>query len=103
MSILRQFLTYYAPYRGLFVVDFSCAVLSGLLELGFPVAVKLFIDRLLPGRDWGVILSASAGLLALYLLSAGLTLVVTYWGHVLGINIETTMRAKEFAHLQTPA
>ncbi|MDP9810685.1 ABC-type multidrug transport system fused ATPase/permease subunit [Rhizobium tibeticum] len=45
--MLRRFFSYYRPYRGLFVLDFSCAILSGLLELGFPMAVKLFIDRLL--------------------------------------------------------
>ncbi|MCS0494535.1 ABC transporter ATP-binding protein/permease [Ancylobacter sp. MQZ15Z-1] len=100
MSILRQFLTYYAPYRGLFVVDFSCAVLSGLLELGFPLAVKLFVDRLLPQQDWRLIMFAAAGLLAVYLLNTGLMAVVTYWGHRLGINIETDMRRRAFDHVQ---
>ncbi len=98
--MLRRFLAYYKPYRGLFILDFSCAVLSGVLELGFPVAVKLFVDTLLPGRDWGLILLASAGLLAVYLLNTGLMTVVTYWGHMLGINIETEMRRKSFDHLQ---
>ena len=100
MRLLRRFLTYYRPHWRLFTVDFSCAVLSGLLELGFPIAVQVFIDRLLPGRDWGIILLASAGLLAVYLVNAGLMTVVTYWGHVLGINIETEMRRKSFDHLQ---
>jgi len=30
-----------------------------LLELGFPLAVNQFVDRLLPGQDWGLILMAS--------------------------------------------
>ena len=34
--MLRQFFAYYRPHRKLFVLDFSCAVLAGLLELGFP-------------------------------------------------------------------
>ncbi len=98
--MLRRFLAYYAPHRRLFLVDFGCAVLSGLLELGFPVAVKIFVDRLLPGRDWGLIVLASAGLLAIYLLNTALMTVVTYWGHRLGINIETEMRRRAFDHLQ---
>ncbi len=98
--MLRRFLSYYAPHRRLFVLDFGCSVLSGLLELGFPVAVQIFVDRLLPGRDFGLILLASAGLLAIYLLNAGLMTVVTYWGHRLGINIETEMRRRAFDHLQ---
>ncbi|MFC7551850.1 ABC transporter ATP-binding protein [Pseudoroseomonas wenyumeiae] len=59
-----------------------------------------FVDYLLPGQDWGLILLASAGLLVVYLLNTGLMSVVTYWGHALGINIETEMRRKAFDHLQ---
>ena len=97
---MKAFLAYYRPYRALFLVDFGCAVLSGLLELGFPVAVKAFIDSLLPRQDWGLILIAAAGLTLVYVANAGLMVVVTYWGHVLGINIETAMRARAFDHLQ---
>ena len=34
--MIRDFFAYYRPHRALFLVDFGCAVLSGLLELGFP-------------------------------------------------------------------
>lgn len=36
----------------------------------------------------------------IYLINAGLQVVVTYWGHVLGLKIETEMRRKAFDHLQ---
>ncbi|MCP1555498.1 ATP-binding cassette subfamily B protein [Methylorubrum extorquens] len=99
-AMLKAFLAYYRPHRTLFLVDFGCAVLSGLLELGFPLAVKAFVDRLLPQQDWSLILLAAMGLTLLYVANAGLMVVVTYWGHVLGINIETEMRARAFDHLQ---
>ncbi|WP_062112359.1 ABC transporter ATP-binding protein [Aureimonas sp. AU40] len=98
--MLSRFFSYYAPWRGLFILDFSCAVLAGLLELGFPVAVKVFVDTLLPSGQWGLIVLASLGLLVIYVLNTGLNAIVTYWGHMLGINIETEMRAKAFDHLQ---
>ncbi|MGG7518427.1 ABC transporter ATP-binding protein [Allorhizobium undicola] len=98
--MLRRFLAFYRPYRGLFILDFCCAILSGLLELGFPMAVKLFVDHLLPTANWPVILAASFGLLTVYALNTGLMATVTYWGHMLGINIETDMRRMAFAHVQ---
>ncbi len=98
--MLRRFFSYYAPYKGLFFLDFGCAVIAGLLELGFPLAVQLFIDRLLPLADWGLIGLAAAGLLAIYLFSAGLQAIVNYWGHALGIGIETDMRRQAFDHIQ---
>ena len=98
--MLKRFFAYYQPYKGLFMLDFGCAVLAGLLELGFPIAVKVFVDDLLPGGEWGFIIAATVGLLAIYLLNTGLMAVVTYWGHMLGINIETEMRRRAFDHLQ---
>jgi ATP-binding cassette subfamily B protein len=98
--VLKDFFSYYRPHRRLFLIDFGCAVLSGLLALGFPLAVKLFVDRLLPQGDWGLITLAALGLLAIYVFNAGLMVVVTYWGHVLGIAIETEMRRRAFDHLQ---
>ncbi|MDM9624590.1 ABC transporter ATP-binding protein [Rhizobium sp. S152] len=98
--MLSRFFSYYRPYRGLFLLDFGCAILSGLLELGFPMAVKLFVDRLLLSHDWLLILLASAALLVVYAINTGLMAVVTYWGHMLGINIETDMRRAAFDHLQ---
>jgi ATP-binding cassette, subfamily B, bacterial len=98
--MLRRFFSYYAPYRKLFLLDFSCAILAGLLELAFPIAAKLFVDDFLPTQNWSLILLAATGLLCMYLANTGLNAVVVYWGHMLGINIETDMRRKAFDHLQ---
>src|SRR6476661_249573 len=99
-ALIRRFAAYYRPHRRLFLLDFSSAVVSGVLELAFPIAVGILIDRLLPGENWGRILLASIGVLFVYMLNTGLIVVVNYWGHVLGISIETEMRRKAFDHLQ---
>ncbi|WP_338551614.1 ABC transporter ATP-binding protein [Paenibacillus sp. KS-LC4] len=98
--MLRRFFSYYRPYKGLFFLDFGCAIVAGLLELAFPLAVSQFINDLLPSQNWPLILAACAGLLAVYALNTALNYVVTYWGHMLGINIETDMRRKMFDHIQ---
>ncbi|OJY63895.1 MULTISPECIES: ABC transporter ATP-binding protein [unclassified Rhizobium] len=98
--MLRRFFSYYARYKKLFFLDFGCAVLAGLLELGFPLAVKLFIDHLLPSRDWGLIFATAALLLVIYAVNTGLSAVVNYWGHALGISIESDMRRQAFEHIQ---
>ncbi|MFJ9496686.1 ABC transporter ATP-binding protein [Brevibacillus centrosporus] len=98
--MLRRFFSYYQPYKGLFLLDFSCAILAAMLELGFPVAVNMVVDKLLPSKDWPLILWACFGLLIMYILNAAMNYVVTYWGHMLGINIETDMRKKLYDHIQ---
>lgn len=98
--MLRRFFAYYAPYKHLFFLDFGCAVLAGVLELGFPLAVKLFVDELLPGQNWGLIAGTAALLLGVYALNTALSAIVNYWGHALGISIETDMRRQAFDHIQ---
>ncbi|MBG9545310.1 ABC transporter ATP-binding protein [Cytobacillus firmus] len=98
--MIRRFFSYYKPHKRLFILDFSSAVFVAILELGFPLAVQWFIDSLLPSGNWSMIVSVSAGLLALYLTSTLLQFVVNYWGHKLGINIETDMRQQLFQHVQ---
>ncbi|KQN74027.1 ABC transporter ATP-binding protein [Devosia sp. Leaf64] len=98
--MLKRFYSYYRPYTGLFVLDFGCAVLAGLLELAFPLSVAYVIDKLLPQSNYSLIIAACAGLLAIYLVSAALKAVVNYFGHVLGVSMETDMRRQAFDHMQ---
>ena len=98
--MIRRFFSYYRPYKGLFILDFTCAVIAALLELSFPLAVNQVVDKLLPAGNWVWISWACLGLLAIYLLNTGLHAIVNYWGHQLGLNIETDMRKELFDHLQ---
>lgn len=98
--MISKFFSFYRPYKGLFLLDFGCAIIAGLLELAFPIAVNLFIDKLLPTGDWSSIVAASLALLLLYVLNMVLMYIVNYWGHTLGISIETDMRRNLFAHIQ---
>ncbi|MCR2804186.1 ABC transporter ATP-binding protein [Paenibacillus soyae] len=98
--MLRRFFSYYKPYKKLFFLDFSCAVILAALELAFPLAVGFVVNDLLPDGNWGLIVSACAVLLVIYVVNTILSYVVTYWGHMLGINIETDMRRRLFDHVQ---
>lgn len=84
----------------MFILDFSCAIIAALLELAFPLAVNRVVDDLLPSGNLAFILWACVGLFAIYIVSSALHYVVTYWGHKLGVNIETDMRKELFTHIQ---
>ena len=99
MSLWRDFRAYYRPHRRLVLAVFGAAALSGLFELGFPMAVRGFVDHLLPQAALTPILLSIAGLLVLYLANGALLSVVTYRGHVLGVSIETELRRRAFEHL----
>ncbi|GIP18025.1 multidrug ABC transporter ATP-binding protein [Paenibacillus montaniterrae] len=98
--MISKFFSFYRPYKRLFLLDFGCAIIAGLLELAFPIAMQMFIDKLLPTGQWSSIISASIALLLLYVVNTVLMYIVNYWGHMLGISIETDMRRNLFAHIQ---
>ncbi|MBT2731427.1 ABC transporter ATP-binding protein [Carnobacterium sp. ISL-102] len=98
--MLKRFFSYYKPYKKLFILDFGCAILAAILELSFPVVVNRVIDDLLPSANWTLIVTISLSLLFLYLVNTSLQYVVVYFGHKLGVNIETDMRRELYGHLQ---
>lgn len=98
--MLKRFYQYYIPHKRLFWLDFSSALFVGILELAFPLAVQWFIDSLLPEGELNWIILVSVGLLLLYVISTMMQFVVNYFGHKLGINIETDMRRQLFGHVQ---
>lgn len=98
--LLQRFFSYYKPYKGLFILDFSCAILVALIELAFPIVLNKVIDDILPDGEMKWIIMASLLLFALYIFNSILHFIVSYWGHMLGINIETDMRKESFSHVQ---
>lgn len=98
--MLNSFFSYYRPYKTLFLIDFLCAILAACLELAFPIVVRQVIYDLLPSDSWALIVTASLSLLFLYLVNTALQYIVVYFGHMLGVNIETDMRRELYGHLQ---
>lgn len=98
--MIKDFIHYYKPYKKLFLLDFTCAVIVAILELAFPIMVRSVIDKIVPSQNLQQILLVGAGLLALYAFSTTLNFIVVYMGHILGINIETDMRRELFAKVQ---
>lgn len=99
--MLKRFFSYYMPYKALFILDFGCAILAGLLELTFPVVVNQVIDKIMPKGNFKLIVLVCTGLFLFYLINTFLQFIVVFYGHKLGVNIETDMRQELYEHLQT--
>ncbi|GMA07136.1 multidrug ABC transporter ATP-binding protein [Tetragenococcus halophilus subsp. flandriensis] len=99
--MLKRFFSYYRPYRSLFILDFSCAIVAGILELAFPIAVNQVIDKIMPQNNFRIILLACIGLLLFYIINTVLQYIVVFFGHKLGVLIETDMRDELFKKLQS--
>lgn len=98
--MLKQFFSYYKPYKRLFLIDFMCAIISAVLELIFPIAVNRVIDEVLPDGNLKMIIMFSVLLFTMYLFNMWMNYIVVALGHEFGINVETDMRRDLFDHYQ---
>ncbi len=98
--MLRKFASYYRPYVGLFILDLSCTVAIAAVELIFPMATRFAINELLPSDAYTAFFLLMALLLVGYIVRAALQYVVSFWGHTMGVYMETDMKRDLFAHLQ---
>lgn len=99
-EVLKRFISYYKPYKKLFILTFVAAIFVALLEIAFPMIVNRVVDTLLPQGNLTLIFWSCIGLLVIYMFNSGAHYIVMYWGHRLGMNIETDMRAQLFDHIQ---
>ncbi|HEY9053516.1 MAG TPA: ABC transporter ATP-binding protein, partial [Rectinemataceae bacterium] len=97
---LARFLGYYRPHLRLFALDLACAFAIALIDLSFPILSRYSLQRLIPEKAWGIfaLLVGACGLG--FILRGFLHYVVTYWGHTLGVRMETDIRRDLFVHLQ---
>ena len=98
--MLRKFASFYKPYIGLFALDLSCTVAIAAVELIFPMATRFAINELLPQSAYTAFFWLMAALLIGYVVRAGLQYVVSYWGHTMGVYMETDMKRELFTHMQ---
>ncbi|MBE6806959.1 MAG: ABC transporter ATP-binding protein [Ruminococcaceae bacterium] len=98
--MIRRFVKYYKPYKGLFMMDLVCALLVAGVDLVYPLMSNYALKTLIPNDQVAAFVWLMAILLTAYLLRGFLQFVIAYWGHLLGVYMETDMRRELFGHLQ---
>lgn len=99
-SQLAVFASYYKPHLNMFLADMACALGIALVDLAFPYASKLSMERFLPQNAYGAFFAVMAILLLAYVLRSGMYFVVGYVGHMMGVRIEADIRSDLFTHMQ---
>ena len=98
--MLRRFIAYYKPYRNMFILDLVCAFFIAAVDLVYPLISKYALNTLLPAEAYTAFFVWMVILVTTYLVKGVFQFVVAYWGHMLGVYMETDMRRDLFGHLQ---
>ncbi|PNT94193.1 ABC transporter ATP-binding protein [Clostridium thermosuccinogenes] len=103
MSVLKKFMRYYKPYRGIFFLDMFCALVLSLIDLAFPQILNILTDEVFTdttGNITRVVVYVGAGLLVMYAVRYVCEYYITSWGHAMGARMESDMRQDLFDHYQ---
>lgn len=100
MALLKRFIKYYKPHRKLFFTDLLCSLAISVASLLYPVIAREIINNYAPNKEVRLMLFAAAGLLGIYIFKCILNYVVAYYGHIVGVRIQSDMRAELFDHIE---
>ncbi len=98
--MLKRFLPYYKPHKKMLALDLLASLLISLIGMVYPVVTNRMLNEYIPRRMYSVIVIAGAVVLVLYGLRMLLRYFVQYYGHVIGVRMQSQMRMDLFAHLQ---
>ncbi len=98
--MFKRFIHYYKPYKGLFLLDMLAALLISLIGLFYPILTNTILKNFIPNKQLQLIVIFGFALLGCYLLRMFLRFFVQYYGHVMGVRMQSDMRKELFNKLQ---
>ncbi len=100
-DVFKSFISYYRPNLKLFILDMCCAYVMAMIDLVFPMITRYILGDVIPSGDLRPLYVFGVVLFVMYCIHALLNFIMNYWGHVVGVRMESSMRNDLFTHLQT--
>ncbi len=101
--MLKKFISYYKPYKKLFVTDMLCALGLALADISIPLFITHMLNTVYETNNISFIISETIkvclALLVLYIFRMFCTYYVNSYGHIMGSKMESDMRYDLFKKL----
>ena len=98
--MLKRFLSYYKPHYKMLILDMCASLLISVIGMVYPIVTNKMLNEYIPEKMYSTIVIAGALVLALYVIRMLLRYFVQYYGHVIGVKMQSSMRKDLFSHLQ---
>lgn len=103
MNVMKKFISYYRPYKKIFILDMICAFTISIIDLAFPQILNYLNKTLFLDTEEAIrnsLLSLFIGLLIMYIIRALCRYYVSGQGHIMGARMESDMRQDLFNHYE---
>ena len=98
--MLKRFMSYYGPHKKMMVLDMLAALCISVIGMVYPIVTRNMLNIYIPEKQYKTIVIAGIVVLALYVLRMLLRYFVQYYGHIIGVKMQSQMRIDLFGHLQ---
>ncbi len=98
--MLKRFIAYYRPHKKLLVLDLLASLLISLIGMVYPVVTNRMLNDFIPNRMYSTIVAAGLLVLFLYTVRMLMRYFVQFYGHMIGVRMQSRMRRDLFAHLE---
>jgi ATP-binding cassette subfamily B protein len=98
--MLKRFISYYGPHKKMLVLDMLASLLISVIGMVYPIMTNRMLNSYIPEKMYDKIIIAGATVLTLYAIRMLLRYFVQYYGHIIGVSMQSRMRVDLFKHLQ---
>ena len=100
MDLFKRFLNYYKPHKLMLAGDMLASLFISVIGMVYPVMTRNMLNIYIPERQYAAIVISGVSVLVLYTIRMLLRYFVQYYGHVIGVRMQSQMRRDLFSHLQ---
>ena len=76
------------------------SLLISVIGMVYPIVTNKMLNEYIPNKMYATIVAAGAAVLLLYVVRMFLRYFVQYYGHIIGVKMQSQMRKDLFSHLQ---
>jgi len=98
--MLKRFLAYYKPHKFMLSMDMLAAFVMSVIGMVYPMVTQDMLNDYIPNKEYMSIIIAGLIVLVLYVIRMLLNYFVQYYGHMIGVRMQSQMRKDLFAHLE---
>ncbi len=98
--MLKRFLAYYKPHKFMLSMDMLAAFVMSVIGMVYPMVTQDMLNEYIPNKEYMAIIIAGIVVLVLYVIRMLLNYFVQYYGHMIGVSMQSQMRKDLFAHLE---
>ncbi|MDY3237536.1 MAG: ABC transporter ATP-binding protein [Fusobacterium perfoetens] len=98
--MIERFLSYYKPFKKIFILDMLASFLIACLGMLYPITTRVMLNNLIPNKNYKMIYIFGFILLVTYVIRMLLRYFVQYYGHIMGVKMQAQMRSEMFKKIQ---